>query len=391
MLKDTLYYKDPYIKVFKATVLSCEKDKDNYLVILDNTAFYPEGGGQASDKGLIDGKEVIDVKERGNKIIHYLKEEIKVNKEVECVLDFEHRFIHMQSHTAEHIVSGLIHKHFGYDNVSFHMGEVIQIDFNGPLSSDDILMIEDEANKVIYKNIDIETLWPDINELDDLEYRSKLDLKDDVRIIKISDIDMCACCGTHVSKTGEIGIIKILSSSKHKDGVRLEMLAGKRCFEYLRDIYEENHKISVMLSAEMNKTSEYVYKLKEDYKNKEFDYLKYMERYLDNAESINLKDGVLCYFEENIDKNIIKKFTKKILDKDDVHTVFFINSNNGKNDYLFMSKQMDLKAIVKVLNEELKGKGGGGIDIAQGYFESDKEAIVKALKEIVNNSIYYYD
>lgn len=385
---DALYYQDQYLKEFTANVLSCEMIDDIYAVILSNTAFYPEGGGQSSDIGYLGDSEVINVKEKDNQIIHYVKDEVEVNKEVKCYINWDKRFDNMQNHTAEHIVSGLIHKLFGYDNVGFHMGEVIQVDFNGPLTKENIKKVEDEANKVIYKNIDVEELWPNNNELESLDYRSKLDLKDNVRIIKIDDIDMCACCGTHVKKTGEIGIIKIISISKHKDGVRLEMLAGNRCFNYLRNIFDENHEISVLLSAPLDDTFSYVNRLKDDIskKNEEKNY--YSELYLSNKNYSVLDDGIVFEIEDNIDKNILRKHANNLLAKDNINTVVIINKTINNNEYIIMSKNINLKEAIKEINMKLNGKGGGSTDIVQGSFMSEIDDIKRVIVDIFRSGKY---
>ena len=229
---------DSYCTSFITKVIHCEKRKDDYCIILEKTYFYPEGGGQAADQGYIGEVFVYDVHEIGGEIIHYTKEALEVGKQYECKIDWKRRFDHMQNHSGEHIVSGLIHKRYGYNNVGFHMGKVIQIDFDGPLSIEDCRIIEKEANQCIMKNVDIVASFPDITKID---YRSKKEIEGDVRIVTIEGIDACACCGTHVRKTGEIGCIKILSVEKHKQGVRLEMIAGMRAYSYLAKIYEENH------------------------------------------------------------------------------------------------------------------------------------------------------
>ena len=148
-----LYYESPYKKEFEATVLSCVKGKKGYEAVLDETAFYPEGGGQPADTGAIDGVRVYDVHEKDGVVIHYAEGELPVGKKVKGVIDWERRFCLMQEHSGEHLVSGLIHSAFGYDNVGFHMGaEEVTIDLNGILEWKDLMEIEEKANEIIWEN-----------------------------------------------------------------------------------------------------------------------------------------------------------------------------------------------------------------------------------------------
>ena len=220
MEMNELFYQDAYLKEFDAKVIRCTACKNGFDVVLEDTAFYPEGGGQPFDTGTLDGIEVFNVQRDQHDVIHhYVKEALDEGKVVHGVIDWNRRFDFMQNHSGEHIISGLIHKHFGYENVGFHMGEVIQIDISGPLNWEQLMMIEREANDIIYQNIPVQITYPNNDELENIPYRSKKELQGKVRIVTIENADICACCGTHVRNTGEIGLIKILSFMKHKDGI----------------------------------------------------------------------------------------------------------------------------------------------------------------------------
>ena len=230
-----LYYDSAYIKEFEGTVLSCRKGKKAYEAVLDQTAFYPEGGGQPTDTGILGGIRVLEVHEKNGEVIHYLEQPLTVGQTVKGVIDWENRFIHMQEHSGEHLVSGLIHAKYGYDNVGFHMGaEEVTIDFNGLIEWDDLMEIEHKANSMIWENLEIYADFPAKEELEHLDYRSKKELNGDVRIVKIPGGDICACCGTHVKRTGEIGLVKFLSMIHYKGGVRISLLCGKRAVEDYR-------------------------------------------------------------------------------------------------------------------------------------------------------------
>ena len=245
-----LYENDSYIKNFSATVISCEEKDGAFLVVLDKTAFFPEGGGQDADKGVINGIEVFDVQIKDDIIYHKLEKNLEIGATVECSIDWDTRFSRMQNHTGEHIVSGLINIIFGYNNVGFHMNDsLVTFDVDGPLTDDDIKLVEKKANQAIYANNSINAIYPTPEELDNYDYRSKLDITEGVRLVEIENTDLCACCAPHVAKTGEVGIIKIISYIPYKKGTRIEMLCGSLALEDYQNLHITNKAIMNMLSA----------------------------------------------------------------------------------------------------------------------------------------------
>ena len=195
-----LYYTDSHMIRSVAQVVDVQPAKKGYEVVLDQTAFFPEEGGQPCDKGTIDGESVLAVKEKNGVIYHTMMRPPQVGEQVECVIDWSHRFSLMQNHSGEHVVSGLIHAAYGYDNVGFHMGsDAITLDLNGVLIKEQVREIELKANQVVWANLPVSTMFPAPEELDRLEYRSKLDLRENVRIVQIGHIDRCACCAPHVN------------------------------------------------------------------------------------------------------------------------------------------------------------------------------------------------
>ena len=198
-------------------VLSCEEKDDKYLITLDKTAFFPEGGGQYADKGSLSEANVLDVQIKDEIIYHLTDKPLNMGETVTGEIDWDTRFSRMQNHTGEHIVSGVIHNLYGYNNVGFHMNDrFITLDTDGPLNEQDIAKIELEVNKVIYANKKINVVYPSADELSNYDYRSKLDITENVRLVEIEDTDLCACCAPHVAKTGEIGIIKIIGFIPYK-------------------------------------------------------------------------------------------------------------------------------------------------------------------------------
>jgi alanyl-tRNA synthetase len=209
-------------------VLTVTPLESGFDVILDRTAFFPEEGGQSADTGKIGDAQVLYVYERDN-IVHHITDKSPLLGNNKCCLDFQDRYEKMQLHTAEHILCGILHKKYGYDNVGFHIGDdVVTFDINVVLSREILDEVEDEANAVVYSNIKVDTFFPKADELEKLNYRSKLDITDNVRIVQIGDVDACACCAPHVSATGEIGLIKMLHFEKHRGGTRIWMSAGYR-------------------------------------------------------------------------------------------------------------------------------------------------------------------
>ena len=258
-----LYYETPYVKTFMCTVISCVQGKQGYETILSQTGFYPEGGGQPSDTGTLGGIRVLDVQEKNGQIIHFLEQPIEIGSIAEGMIDWDRRFDYMQQHTGEHILSGLIHERFGYNNVGFHMGaEEVTIDFDGPVAMEEAEELELLANQVVFDNRPVKVLYPNEEELKTIPYRSKKELTGQVRIVEIPGADICACCGTHVERTGEVGLIKVTGIMNYKGGVRMTMVCGRQALVNFRDKQRQVLKISNLLSAKVKEVAQAVEKQK---------------------------------------------------------------------------------------------------------------------------------
>ena len=261
---EPLYYQTPYVKEFDAIVTACRPAKHGFEVELSQTGFYPEGGGQPSDTGWIGEVHVTHVKEKHGVVVHETDAPLEVGSTVHAAIDWEQRFSNMQQHTGEHIISGLIHAAYGYDNVGFHMGhDEVTVDLNGPLNWEQLKEIEKKANAVVWANLPVQVTYPGEEELKTIDYRSKKELTGQVRIVEIPGADICACCGTHVDYTGEIGVIKVLSLMNYKGGVRFSMLCGDRALENFEAKTEQMQTISNLLSAKPEKAAEAVKLLQE--------------------------------------------------------------------------------------------------------------------------------
>lgn len=377
-----IFDKDPYCRTFSAEVVSCEEGKKGWMVELSDTAFYPEGGGQPYDTGILGGVKVKEVHKKDGKIIHYCDGPLTPGETVEGTIDWDRRFVFMQMHSGEHIVSGLIHRHFGYENVGFHMGEVIQIDFDGPLDWQQAQMIESEANEVVYRNVEVEYLFPSAEELEAMPYRSKKELSGRIRVVRICDADLCACCGTHVRHTGEIGFIKLLSLEKHKNGVRIEMLAGRKALEHIQKIYDQNHAVSVALSARTVETANAVSALQNSFTEKERKIREITDRYLAaRMESIQAGQKLVCLFGEELDRGAMRRCVNDLA-KEKQAVIAAVFSREGDHyNYVILSAGEDLRAHVKTLNAKLNGRGGGNSEMIQGSFAAEEQIITEVMQE----------
>ena len=377
-----LYDKDAYIKEFDAAVLSCEQDGACYKVVLDQTAFFPEGGGQQSDKGTIAFAEVTDVQIKDGVIYHAVSAPLEVGEKVGCKLDWDTRFRRMQNHTGEHIVSGIANSLYGCTNVGFHMGKEITVDFDIELTKEQIKQIEVTANEAVFKNVSVYAEYPEASVLETLEYRSKLELTEDVRIVTIEGYDKCACCAPHVKSTGEVGIVKILDSMRHRGGTRLFMLCGQDAYEDYCIKTENLYEIAVALCAKHNEERTAFRKLCEENAelkqkcaalSKELTKLK-----SENTESIN---GITVFFEEDADMQSIRNLALETAKKSDaVVAVFSGKECNYK--YAVSSMSTSVREFAQKLNAEFNGRGGGSDELVQGNINTTEDEIRKFLAMI---------
>lgn len=377
MIKNSLYYKDGYLKEFEAVVKECIEEDKKIKIILDNTAFYPEGGGQPSDTGFIDNVRVLKVEEKENEIYHIVDKKINVGKKVFCKINFEERFQNMQNHTAEHIVSGIICKKYNTSNVGFHIGkDFVTLDFKITLSEKQLREIESIANNAIYENIEVISKIYTPEEIKSINYRSKIELKEEVRLVKINKYDICACCGVHVKRTGEIGLIKLLKSEKYKSGIRIYMLAGKQALENYNMVYNQISKISSVLSLKLDEVEEGVSnlikeieKLKKD-KNNLKDIL--FENEINNMET---KESIIL-IKNDLNMKDMKNYCLKLKKKTTKIAGIICNGR-----FLIMSDNVNLKEKFEVLKENLDIKGGGNALLIQGQINESPYKLIELLEK----------
>ncbi len=311
-----LYENDSYIKDFTATVLSCEEKDGAYFIVLDKTAFFPEGGGQDADKGKIGDSPVLDVQIRNEIIYHKVAKSFDENEIVACSIDWETRFSRMQNHTGEHIVSGVIHSLFGYNNVGFHMNDsLVTFDVDGPLTDDDIKTVELKANQAIYDNKNIKAIYPTADELDNYDYRSKLDITEGVRLIEIEDYDLCACCAPHIAKTGEIGIIKIIGFIPYKKGTRIEMLCGLLAFNDYSNLHTTNKSVMNMLSAKRFEIAESVERIQNELTSAKAENKKLLSELATLKMEKHINGNTVCVFIDGVSYDELRNCSNNLIEE----------------------------------------------------------------------------
>lgn len=377
MNTELLFRKDPYKTEFSAKVISCEKAKEGYLIELDRTCFYPEGGGQPADNGTAGEAKITDVHEKEGRVLHLADKAVPVGSEVSCKIDWQRRFSHMQHHSAEHIVSGIIHAKHKLDNVGFHMGSaMVTIDFNGELTREQIEEAQKEANRVVFANLAVEESYPGKAELAALDYRSKKELSGEVRIVTVPSADCCACCGTHVSRTGEIGLIKLLSPQRYKGGIRIGLLCGEKALEDYCKKEAEVTAVSQLLSAKPFEISQAVQRLLGEAEKLRAEL--HEARSAAFAQKLNgLKpsDKPCCLFEGELSSVELKQFSQLLSEKQGCIAAVFSCNGEGGFKYAMAAAHGGCRELSKAMHLTLGGKGGGNEQAAQGFVPAAQNEI----------------
>ena len=374
-----LYDNNSYMTEFEAIVIACEQTKKGYRIELDQTAFFPEEGGQCCDRGTLDGENVTYVELCGDTIYHYTDVPFEAGKTVHGKIDFDLRYINMQNHSGEHVISGLSHNLYGCENVGFHLGDgYVTMDLDKPLNAEQLALIEKKANEIIYQNVPITAKYPDKQQLSQINYRAKLDLSENVRIVSIGDMDKCACCAPHVATTGEIGIIKILDAINYKGGVRLNILCGSLAVSDYGERFKINVEISNLLSAKQPEVVDAVKKLIEDniaLKQKINSIYSALAKSI--VDSTNESDGNICVFCEGLPAEYLRSVAPELALKCKGVAIALTGSDTDGYKYSIAINGGDISPFVKQANESLNGRGGGRGNIASGSFNATKEEIEK--------------
>ena len=372
-----LYDIDAYETEFEARVISCEKveagnscddAKEIYGVVLEQTLFFPEEGGQTPDKGSIDGKEVIDVQIKDDVITHYLAEPIEEESMVKGIIDWQHRFFNMQQHSGEHLFSGLAHRKYGLKNVGFHLGnQIVTMDFDQALSDEQLKEMEWEINQAIVANVEIKTGYPSKEELAKMDYRSKIEIDGPVRIVEILGYDVCACCAPHVHRTGEIGIFKIQSVQNYKGGMRISFLCGFRALEEYRRKSEIVAELSGVLTTNQENLVDHVTKLREQVHN--------LKVQLSNEKQLRMEQRLaeipseqrdVILFEQGLETNVVRSVVNSLMEKHDGVCGLFVGVDIEGYQFIIGSKTVDCRELATKLRESFDARGGGKAQMIQG-------------------------
>lgn len=383
---EKLYDKDSYLKEFQATVVSCEqKNETTWRITLDKTVFFPEGGGQTGDSGWLNDVKVTDTREKNGVIYHETKAPLEVGTKVAGKIDFAIRFDKMQQHTGEHILSGIVCSTYNYNNVGFHLSsEITTLDFDGELSEEQVRELEIRVNQAIHENIPVQVKFPTKAELAEMDYRSKIEIEGQVRIVEIPGIDRCACCAPHVKTTAEVGLLKIQSCDRHRGGCRLTIVCGMRALKDYQQKQESVGKVSAALSAKPEKIGEAVEHLQEQQAKLREQLNHIQAMYLqEKLDKIHAEDQCICIFEEALDSIAMRNFVNGAMERCDGICGAFIGNDEKGYHYILGSKELDVREISKQLNAKFNGKGGGKPQMVQGSLNGTKKEILEEIENMI--------
>ncbi len=375
-LTEKLYYSDGHLSRFTARVTSCEKEDGVWAVKLDRSAFFPGGGGQEADEGVLSDMKLLGLREEGEDIVHLTPAPLEPGALVEGRIDWPLRFSRMQGHSGEHILSGTVHRLFGYNNVGFHMGEeAITIDFSGELSREDLSRAELEANRAIWRDVPVRTLLPTPGELAAMDYRSKKELTGQVRIVEIEGVDLCACCAPHVSHSGEVGLLKIIDSMRHRGGTRLTLLCGEAALLDYEALHENNAAVSAALSAKRLETGGAIARVMAEQEERRAEFTKLKRELLQlKAAALRPTEGSICIFESDIDMITLRELVNAGSELAGKVCAGFAGTD-GDYKYIIGSRTVPLRARAKEINAAINGRGGGSDAMIQGTSRARREDI----------------
>lgn len=388
-MTEKLYYEDAYRKEFDAHVIRCVPRGDAFAVVLDRSAFFPEGGGQSGDRGVLvmtdregcaqEGTapvQVMDAQEDGEDILLICSAPVEEGASVHGKLDWQYRFDRMQNHSGEHIVSGLIHSRFGYNNVGFHMSsDRMTIDLDGEITEEELRQIEEAANAVVWDDREIRTDVYTEEEAGHIEFRSKKELHGQIRVVTIEGADVCACCGTHTARTGEIGTIRILSHERFRGGVRVEMMCGRWAYLYMSRIFLQNHEVSTLLSSRMHETAAAVKKLMDDDAQLKTRLIGMQYQMIDRQAEELKGCGPVLIFAEDLTPVLVQKLTARVMEQAEGPVFSFSGNDSEGYKYAAGMEGGDLKELIREMNAQLAGRGGGKPFFLQGSLSASGEEI----------------
>ena len=372
-----LYYEDAYATEFDAVVVSCEGNQ----VVLDQTLFFPEEGGQSPDKGVLGGANVLDVQIKNDIITHTLDKPLEVGAAVHGEIDWKHRFSNMQQHSGEHIFSGTVNRLYGYNNVGFHLSDnIVTMDFDGALTEEDVAKIEYLVNETIVKNVPITVTYPTKEELAAMQYRSKIEIEGQVRIVTIEGTDVCACCAPHVRRTGEIGMLKVMSVQNHRGGVRISMLCGFRALEAFREKAAVITELMGALTASQELLPDRVEKLKAANQDYKYRLASAKQRLMEiKMAEIPEKQENVILFEQDIENLVMRNAVNELTAKHSGVCGVFVGNDEDGYHFIIGSANVDCTQVAAVLREKTGAKCGGKKLMIQGSVQASEAVLREAL------------
>ncbi len=391
-----LFDERPYETDFEADILGMSVNNGRIYIILNQTLFFPEAGGQDADRGKIEGIPVVDVRISYDIITHMLEwseaaesrlnTAFTENKAVHGKIDWDKRFSNMQNHTGEHVLSGILHNEFGSENVGFHLSEnTITLDTSRYLNDDELKRLEIRANEAVYANLRVICAYPSEEALIGLEYRSKTEIEGAVRIVTIEGLDACACCAPHVSHTGEIGLIKITKAIKWKSGTRIWFLCGRRALEYLQEVFENVSEIGRITSEAPDKIASGVKRMADGLNElKEANFRARSELMTLRIKALDNTKPDVIIFEKADNPKVQRNAVNDMTDAFTGICGFFSETDNGSYQYIIGSKNRDCREVGQFLAQKFKARGGGKPEMIQGSVSASKEELTEALKTILD-------
>lgn len=380
-----LFWEDAYMKEFDAKVVD-QKEKDGKVhVLLDQTAFYPESGGQPSDIGMIDDIPVEYVYEEGTDVWHVMPEKLPDHQTVHGKIDWDNRFYWMQQHLGQHILSAVCVEHFNSNTVNLRFLEDENfIDIDRPLNQQELEKAEVLTNAYIQKNIAVETGFPPMDEVKRLSKRKLPDTDDAIRIVKIGDLDYIPCCGTHPAETGEVGLVKILSSETIKGNLRIRFICGMAAVKRMMSLWNNHVKLDRMLNIQEGTELERVKKLQDDLAQERKRSDAFADRIIEHeakgllqsAEPFSEGKKVICTVLKNYDKKMVNKLFSTLQKNKDLLILLGADTPDGsvlvygckKGD-----KSLNVRDAFKKSIEAVEGRGGGSPFYCQGVGKRSSE------------------
>jgi len=371
-----LYYADCHLREFEARVVSCRQVPGGFEIELDATAFYPEGGGQACDLGYLNDTRVLDVQEREGRIFHLCDRALPAGEQVVGKIDWDRRFDLMQQHTGEHILSGLVYKRFGYHNVGFHIGaDTVTVDFDGIIPQEELPDLQRRINEILWQDLPVKCWYPTEEELPGVFYRTKRALPWPVRIVEIPGVDSCACCGVQVERTGEVGIVYLVSAVKFHQGTRIEMVSGGRAYELLHRVYEQNRQVSQAFSVKILETGEAARQMNDRLTQEKYRYGSLQKQMFQGIAKKYAGAGDVLHFAEELAPDKVRELADLIADTCSGMACVLSGSDEDGYNFCLVSRNTDVCAFGKKLTGTLGGRGGGKIDAFQGKLSAAAEEI----------------